>query len=305
MHGLTLNTIYSGFQYSRSLLDYSNSDISSSPFSFTSTRQDDCFEGESILKSMQPEDLPSNIGEMYRNGDYNLKELIFLLFCPVKKTYPSVLTSSFSPESIEDETVEENHYSQLPHQEPSKIFAEGWPVISAFFNINLSQIITCEQYIKQEISEWKYQHRIAISLVKNKYAKNLVKANILIDSFLKKYPKYNNKINRNNIKKEPRYKNFYINLISKALRYGITQKEDVAGLILIKTNFKVSFKTACNKYYKYKKLASAATFTDKKDKIDLCIKREKYRALIQNHKNEIDQTKSNNKSFSKNREFSK
>ncbi len=269
------------------------SDLSvSSPLSsLVSTEQDDHFEGESLLGQIQPADLPTNIGEIYKNGDDNLKGLIFLLFCPAKKTSPLMLTSPFSPESIEDETVEENHSSQLPYQETSKIFANNWPVISAFFDINLSQITTCEQYIKQEISEWKSQWRIATSLVKDKYAKDLPEAKNLILNFIKKYPKYHNKISRNNLKYESRYKNFYPYLVSKALRYGITRKEDAIGFILIKTNFNISFKTASNKYYENRELASTIKFSDKKDKVDLCIKKEKYHTLIQNHRNEIGQAK--------------
>ncbi len=291
MYGLTINTPYSYFKNSHPSLACSKTDIKNPNSSFICAKQEDDFIEKSVLEQGRPEYLPDNIRKMYEDGDDKVKEIIFLLFFPIKKPAPLAPISCSSQENIQEKELNEKHYSLQPYQKSNNVLVKHWPIISNLFSAYPYPLSAYEQHIEQEISQWKTQWQIATSLVKNKYVKDFSEAKLAISDFLKKYPRYNKKINRNNFKYGTRYKNLYVHLISKALRYGLTKKEDITKFILIKTNFKVGFKTVCNNYYEYKELASKVTFADEKDKIDIYIKRVKYISLIKNYKNEIYQNK--------------
>lgn len=289
MSSLPLGTTYFYSQHPWPSPLYSDLSVSSPHSSLLSTKQDDYFEDESPFEQIQSEDIPLNIKKMYENGDEKLKELISIVFPFMKKTMPSMLISSFSPKNIQRKVLDKNPQLQLQQQKTNKIFEQHWSIISVFINSNLFQPLTDEQYIKQEIKEWRNIWEIATSLVEKQYAETLPKAKYLINCFLERNQKYKYKLNLNNHMHESDCKKFYAYIIGKALIYGIKEKYDIFSLILIKLKFKITFKTARNRYYNYKKFTYAAKFSNIKDKKILLRKKAKYLALIKTHREKIDQ----------------
>ncbi len=288
MFNLSLCTSTFSSQYPWPSPPYSDLSESSPPSSFV-LEQDDYVEDESSIEPIELEGLPINIKEMYQNGDEKLKELIYFIFSSVKKERPSVLTSPFSPENMQSKVLEKNPQLHLHQKKTTGIFESDDSVILTVLDSNLSKLFTLEKYIQQEIKEWRNIWEIAASLVDKKYAKNLPEAKFLINCFIEKHKKYKYKINRNSHRDGSSQKNVYVHLISKALRYGIKDKNDILSLILIKSNFNITFKTARTRFYDFKKFAYSAKFSDEKSKKCLLKKKEKYLALIQKHQEKIDQ----------------